>query len=92
MCSPQTWAALGASAALPEIYDELSGKGLIVDTDKGKTNLSGLKLPYTPKTGVFKGSFKVYALQGEGKSTKPKSYTINVNGFVVGGVGYGMAT
>ena len=86
------WAKPKKDAALPEIYDEASGKGLIIDVAKGKTNLSGLKLTYTPKTGMFKGSFKVYALQGEGKQRKLKSYTVNVNGAVVGGVGYGMAT
>ena len=86
------WAKPKKGAARPEIYDETSGKGLIIDVAKGKTNLSGLKLTYTPKTGMFKGSFKVYALQGSGKKTKLKSYTINVSGAVVGGVGYGMAT
>ena len=86
------WAKPKKGAAIPEIYDEASGKGLIIDDTKGKTNLSGLKLTYTPKKGTFKGSFKVYALQGEGKATKLKSYTISVNGMVVDGVGAGMAT
>ena len=86
------WAKPKKGAAQPEIYDEASGKGLIIDDAKGKTNLSGLKLTYTPKNGTFKGSFKVYALEGSGKSTKLKTYTVNVNGFVVGGVGYGTAT
>ena len=76
----------------PEIYDEESGKGLVVDTSAGKTNLSGLKLTYTPKKGTFKGSFKVYALEGAGKATKLKKYTVNVSGVVVGSVGYGTAT
>ena len=80
------WAKPKKGTALPEIYDEASGKGLIIDVSKGKTNLSGLKLAYTPKTGMFKGSFKVYALQGEGKKAKLKSYTVSVNGAVVGGV------
>ena len=86
------WAKPKKGAALPELYDEASGKGLIIDTSKGKTNLSGLKLTYTPKTGIFKGSFKVYALEGSGKKTKLKTYTVNVNGFVLDGVGYGTAT
>jgi hypothetical protein len=86
------WAKPKKGAALPEIYDEESGKGLIVDDAKGKTNLSGLKLSYTPKKGTFKGSFKVYALEGSGKATKLKKYTIKVSGVVVGGVGYGTAT
>ena len=51
-----------------------------------------MKLTYTPKKGTFKGSFKVYALEGEGKATKLKKYTVNVSGLVVGGKGYGAAT
>jgi len=86
------WAKPKKGAAQPEIYDETSGKGLVVDTSKGKTNLSGLKLSYTPKKGTFKGSFNVYALEGEGKATKLKKYKLNVSGVVVGGVGYGVAT
>ena len=76
----------------PEIYDESVDKGLIVDETKGKTNLSGLKLTYTPRDGTFKGSFKMYVLEGTGARTKLKSATVNVNGFVVDGVGYGTAT
>jgi len=76
----------------PERYDAESGKGLLVDTSGDKTNLSAMKLTYTPKKGTFKGSFKVYALEGSGKATKLKKYTIKVSGVVVGGVGYGTAT
>ena len=86
------WAKPKKGAALPEIYDEASGKGLVVDTSGDKTNLSGLKLSYTPKKGTFKGAFKVYALEGAGKSTKLKKYTVKVSGVVVDGVGYGTAT
>ena len=86
------WAKPKNSATLPEIYDESSGKGLIVDATKGKTNLSGLKLTYTPKDGTFKGSFKMYVLVGTGSRTRLKGATVNVNGFVVNGVGYGTAT
>ncbi len=86
------WAKPKKGAELPELYDDASGKGLIVDTSKGKTNLSSLKLSYKAKTGQFKGSFKAYELQGEGKSTKLKKYTIKVNGFVVDGKGVGQAT
>ena len=56
--------------------------------DPKKPNLSGMKLSYTPKTGMFKGSFKVYALNG----TKLVKYTMNVTGVVIDGVGYGKAT
>ena len=34
----------------------------------------------------------MYALEGAGKATKLKKYTVNVSGVVVGGVGYGTAT
>ena len=86
------WAKPKKGAALPERYNAESGKGLVVDTSAGKTNLSAMKLTYTPKKGTFKGSFKVYALEGEGKATKLKKYTVKVSGVVVGGVGYGTAT
>ena len=86
------WGKPKAGAALPEIYDPTSGKGLIVDTSKGKTNLSGMKLTYTPKKGTFKGSFKLYELQGSGRGAKLKKYTVNVSGVVADGVGYGTAT
>ena len=85
------WAKPKKGAELPEIYDAESGKGLVVDTSKGKTNLSGMKLTYTPKKGTFKGSFKVYELQGSGKGTKLKKYTFKVSGVVVDGIGYGLA-
>ena len=86
------WAKPKKGAALPEIYDAASGKGLVVDEVGGKTNRSAMKITYTPKKGTFKGSFKVYALEGEGKATKLKKYKVNVSGLVVGGFGYGTAT
>ena len=66
--------------------------GLVVDDTKGKTNLSGLKLTYTAKTGQFKGSFKAYALEEKNGRTKLVKYTVNVIGFVVDGIGYGEAS
>ena len=86
------WAKPKKGAEVSEYYDAAAGKDLVIDTSKGKTNLSGLKLTYTPKKGTFKGSFKVYALEGSGKKAKLKKYTVNVNGFVIDGVGYGKAT
>ena len=63
--------------------------------DEAKPNLSGLKLSYTPKTGVLKGSFKVYATNEEGKAPKVKKVTASIAGFVVdfgeGAVGVGEA-
>ena len=84
------WAKPKKGAALPEIYDAASGKGLLVNVSKG-SNLSAMKLAYTPKKGTFKGSFKVYALDGAGKATKLKKYTVKVSGVVADGVGYGQA-
>ena len=85
------WAKPKNGAARPERYDAESGKGLVIDTSKGD-NLSAMKLSYTPKKGTFKGSFKVYALEGAGKATKLKKYTVKVSGVVVDGVGHGVAT
>ena len=56
-------------------------------TDPKKPNLSAMKLTYTPKTGLFKGSFKLYALQGG----KLKKFTVKVTGVVVDGEGAGVA-
>lgn len=66
--------------------------GLVVDNSGNKTNLSGLKLRYTVKTGQFKGSFKAYALLTAKGRTKLKKYTVNVIGFVADGHGQGEAT
>ena len=85
------WRKLKKGEPKTPLYDEESGKDLMVDTSKG-TNVSWLKLTYKPKTGQFKGSFKVYALEGEGKATKLKKYTVKVNGFMVEGAGVGRAT
>ena len=58
----------------------------IVDTSKGKTNISGLKLTYNPKTGIFKGGYTLFTW-----STGGKKYKANVNGVVINGIGYGEA-
>ena len=86
------WAKPKKGADPSAYYDAVAGKDLVVDTLGGKTNVSGMKLAYTPKKGTFKGSFKVYALEGEGKAKKLKKYTVKVSGVVVDGVGYGTAT
>ena len=86
------WSKPKKGAVPSELYDPMSGKDLLVDVSKGKTNLSAMKLSYAPKKGTFKGSFKLYALQGEGKGRKLKKYTVKVSGVVVDDVGYGIAT
>lgn len=60
--------------------------------DPKKPNISGLRLTYTPKTGMFKGTFNVYALQGALGKEKLKKYIVSVSGIVVEGRGFGKAT
>ncbi|MCQ2390898.1 MAG: M12 family metallo-peptidase [Kiritimatiellae bacterium] len=73
----------------PAAY-ELLGIG-----DAARPNASGLKLSYTAKSGIFKGSFKLYytneAITPVGKAPKMKKLTMNVNGLVVGTEGVGRA-
>ena len=59
-----------------------------VDAEKAGANPSGLKLTYKAKDGSFSGSFKAPAIV----NGKIKSYTVNVTGVLVEGVGYGTAT
>jgi len=63
-------------------------KNGVVDEKKLGENPCGLKLIYKAKDGSFKGSFKGYA---EVKG-KPKATTVNVTGFLLDGIGYGVAT
>ena len=53
-----------------------------------KSPISEMKLAYTPKTGIFKGAFKIYAVQ----DGKLKKFTVRVVGVVVDGKGQGSAT
>ena len=69
------------------------------DCRAGEINNSSLKLTYNPKTGIFKGSFLIYAVEQAvvenliGLQRKPtlKKYKANVTGVVVDGKGYGQA-
>ena len=63
--------------------------GWFTPDGKDYGNPAGLKLTYTAKTGLFKGSFKIFVEPSPGKS---KKYTATVTGAVVDGVGYGTAT
>lgn len=56
------------------------------DIAAGKTNVSGLKLKLTKKSGEFKGSFNVWAKDKKGKV---KKQTVTVNGVMIDGIGYG---
>ena len=76
------------AAGVKYVKDKSTGAfNLVIDDTKG-TNRSAMKLSYTPKTGIFKGSFKVYAIQGG----KLKKFTVKVIGVVVDGKGEGSAT
>lgn len=66
-------------------------KQLVVNTKAG-SNLSGLKLTYTPSKGTFKGSFNIYEIQTAGGKKTLKKRSVKVSGLVVDGVGYGIAT
>ena len=72
---------------------KVKANDLLVDSAGDKTNLSSLKLTYTSKTGLFKGSFKAYALEeATNGKMKLKKYTVKVTGVVVDGTGHGQAT
>lgn len=62
--------------------------------DERKSNLSALKLTYSFKTGMFKGSFYVYASNADHteKAPKIKKYRANVKGVLVDEEGFGEAT
>ena len=62
---------------------------LVLDTSKGKTNLSGLKLTYTAKTASIKGSFSVYTDNPEKHKINKVSFT--VTGMVIDGKAVGIA-
>ena len=78
------------AAQVKLVKDKSTGRyNVVVNTDNGKkSNLSAMKLSYTPKSAVFKGSFKIYALE----NNKLKKYTAKVTGLVVDGEGAGKAT
>ena len=78
----------GKAAAVKYTKDKASGQFSLVGLDDpNKPNLSGLKLSYTPKTGVFKGSFNMYATnEGSvpaGRAPKLKKYRVGITGFMV---------
>jgi uncharacterized repeat protein (TIGR02543 family) len=67
---------------------KLSMKKGVLDDSKAGKNPSGLKLTYKAKDGSFKGSFKVYSVNGG----KLKATSVNVAGVVINGIGHGTAT
>ena len=62
-----------------------------VDVSHDRTNRAGLKLTYASRTGLFKGTFRAYALVESRGRAQLKKYTCRVTGFVADGTGYGQA-
>ena len=80
--------AFGKASSVKYAKDAKTKALTLTVNDRNGTagNKSAMKLTYTPKTGVFKGSFKVYAIRGG----KLKKFTVKVNGVVVDGEGTGI--
>ena len=92
--SETTITATGTKWKLPkaDTWKFVRDEGWVQKKDNG--NSTGLKLTYTAKTGLFKGSYTVYGTTDNGRS---KKYKVSVaGGVVVNGdgeiVGYGSAT
>lgn len=83
-----------AKAASVKVVKEKGGDSyrLVIDESRDRTNRSGMKLTYTPKSGVFRGSFKICSLAGAANGRKKlKRHTASVTGVVVNGSGRGQA-
>ncbi|MCL1887664.1 MAG: hypothetical protein FWF96_02180, partial [Kiritimatiellaeota bacterium] len=93
----------GARLALPKVTlpKKNGGKGLdAVYEYGGLSNPSGATFAYTPKTGLFKGTFKLYydgyntgnALQHKAVSVPYSGVMVPVREGVFNGIGAGVAT
>lgn len=64
--------------------------------DPSKPNVSGLRLSYAWKTGIYKGSFKLYTTTADttppNRAPKLKKHTVNVFGFMIDAAGEGRGT
>ena len=78
----------------PEIAQTHTAGGGYAIALREDANVRGTKLVYDAKTGVFKGSYALYAVKGLGTAARPKlkSYRVTVNGVVVDGCGEGRVT
>lgn len=102
---PFTVASTGRKFSLPKgkslkyvkISDPSGEKCYALDLNsETNPNVSMLKLSYQYKTGLFKGTFNIYASNGDvvAYTVKPKLKTskIQIVGIVIDGKGYGVAT
>jgi len=62
---------------------------ITIDKENGKTNLSAMKYSYNKKNGQAKGSLTLYRLNKTAKSWKLQKTSAKINGYVIGGAGYG---
>lgn len=64
--------------------------------DERYPNVNAVKVTYKPTTGIFSGTFKMYASNeyavDDGKKPTLKTYTGKISGYVVNGVGVGSAS
>ena len=84
------WKVAAKAGKIKMVKDRAAGTSYLVPVlgaGNANTNLSGLKLSYQAKTGVFKGSFTAYALV----NARLKKYKFNVTGVVADSVGTGIA-
>ena len=73
-------------------YKFKKGKGgsYKITSSGGIDNKSAMKISYNTKTGQFKGTLKIYALNFG--NTKFKSHTVNISGVMIGDYGNGAAS
>ena len=72
----------------PEAGKVVLNKYGLVNRKKLGSNPSGLNLEYQMSDGTFKGSFKAYV----NRNGWPKPITVQVNGVMLNGIGYGTAS
>lgn len=85
--------AKAAVVKYAKVRDTPGGKMLVVDVGKKgeKKNLCGLTLSMASQTGVFKGSFTVYANSGTPDRPVLKKLKFKVTGIFADGTGAGLA-
>jgi hypothetical protein len=76
-------------------YKKVDGEWVLTGADdENRPNVSGLKISYAAKTGVFKGTFTIYASNDGATEKKPtlKKYKASFSGLVIDGSGVGVVT
>ncbi len=67
---------------------KVKGGGYKLAYPDNVANPSAMKIKYSPKTGTFKGTFRLYT----GTADNAKSSTVTITGVVVDGAGFGRAS